>query len=515
MDERQANVVDREVTFANSEQLVSTTNLDGVIQYANPQFCKVSGYSNQELQGKNHHIVRHPSMPKPAFADLWQHLKTGDHWRGMVKNRCKNGEYYWVDAYVTPIYQGSKVVGYQSVRACPDAEQKRQANALYQQINQGKMQRPWAERRALRLGLAAQAGLGLCSWLAFSAGFSVALPAALVLVLIAVLLNQELAVTPRYFAKLRARYDSVSRFIYSGKDSHAIADYHIKMEQAKVRTILGRTQDDCNDIESNADNLHQRFESVNTDIRQQACEVELIATAVTQMSSTINEVSGNVQHTADSASTVSKECANALTEMDGTVSSINQLSTQLHHSSDTAEELVREAQSINDFMGEIQGIAEQINLLALNASIEAARAGEYGRGFSVVADEVRALSSRTHASTHQIAESVATINQRLSRFSQTFKQGVDAASATLQSSASTQQYIQEISRKMKQINEMAAQSATAVEQQTLVIGELDSNINRVSLLTQDTADLTHQAEQELQEMRGSIAKLRSLPSTFA
>ena len=128
--EDMTHTTNKERTFASSEQLVSITDLDGRITYANNEFCTVAGYTLEELVGQHHNIVRHPSMPKDAFADLWNKLKRNDSWRGMVKNRCKNGDYYWVDAYVTPVYDNNKVVGNQSVRTLPSAIQKQQAQKL-------------------------------------------------------------------------------------------------------------------------------------------------------------------------------------------------------------------------------------------------------------------------------------------------------------------------------------------------------------------------------------------------
>ncbi len=110
MGKRNQSIIDEEVKF--SEELVSTTDLRGVITYANDAFCRVAGYSYDELVGKNHNLVRHPDMPKAAFHDLWQHLKLGNSWRGAVKNRCKDGRYYWVDAFVTPIF--SQILGLRS-----------------------------------------------------------------------------------------------------------------------------------------------------------------------------------------------------------------------------------------------------------------------------------------------------------------------------------------------------------------------------------------------------------------
>ena len=135
------NTSTNEITFSDAEQLVSITDLQGRITYANDEFCKVSGYSFDELVGQHHNIVRHASMPKEAFSDLWQKLKRGDSWRGMVKNRCKAGGFYWVDAYVTPLYENNSVVGYQSVRTKPTDSQKQKAQQLYDGLNNGKSDR--------------------------------------------------------------------------------------------------------------------------------------------------------------------------------------------------------------------------------------------------------------------------------------------------------------------------------------------------------------------------------------
>jgi len=134
MARRDVHTLDSEVEFPADVQLVSTTDLRGVITYANPAFCTIAGYSADELVGHNHNLVRHPDMPKAAFADLWARLKEGKPWRGIVKNRCKDGRYYWVDAYVTPIYEGNRISGYQSVRCKPEPQFKRIAAQTYQAL---------------------------------------------------------------------------------------------------------------------------------------------------------------------------------------------------------------------------------------------------------------------------------------------------------------------------------------------------------------------------------------------
>jgi methyl-accepting chemotaxis protein len=131
-------VTNNEVPYPDGEILVSKTDLKGVITYANPAFIEISGFSERELMGKSHNVVRHPDMPPAAFEDLWDTLKDGRPWTNLVKNRAKSGDYYWVVANVTPIREGGHVVGYMSVRNKPTREQIENASSLYRRINEGK-----------------------------------------------------------------------------------------------------------------------------------------------------------------------------------------------------------------------------------------------------------------------------------------------------------------------------------------------------------------------------------------
>ena len=131
-------VTDREEVVREGERLISTTNLKGVIQSANDAFVRVSGFSEDELRGKAHNIVRHPDMPEAVYQDFWDTLKAGKPWMGVVKNRCKNGDYYWVSAYVAPVFEDGKQVGYQSVRTRATEAQKRRAARVYARMRAGK-----------------------------------------------------------------------------------------------------------------------------------------------------------------------------------------------------------------------------------------------------------------------------------------------------------------------------------------------------------------------------------------
>jgi len=139
-DEMKVNmpVTDKEVTLKDGDVVVSSTDLKGAITYCNDTFIRISGYTEKELLNKNHNMVRHPDMPPEAFQNLWDTIKTGKAWTGVVKNRCKNGDYYWVKANVNPDYHNGSLTGYTSIRSKPSSKEIQSAVALYKKIKDGK-----------------------------------------------------------------------------------------------------------------------------------------------------------------------------------------------------------------------------------------------------------------------------------------------------------------------------------------------------------------------------------------
>jgi len=146
-------VTDNEINFAEEDTLVSITDLKGTITYVNQEFIDISGFSEAELIGKNHNLVRHPDMPPAAFQDLWDTIKAGKPWVQVVKNRCKNGDYYWVKANVTPIWKDGNIVEYMSVRAKPTREEITAAQGALQLIIDGKQK--LSNRNPIKTGLSA------------------------------------------------------------------------------------------------------------------------------------------------------------------------------------------------------------------------------------------------------------------------------------------------------------------------------------------------------------------------
>ena len=143
-------VTQKEVELSDSSSIVSKTDLKGRITYINRDFIDISGFTEAELIGQSHNIVRHPDMPPEAFADLWNTVKAGKPWNGMVKNRCKNGDHYWVEANVAPIRQGGAVIGYMSVRSKATRQQIEEADRLYRQWREGKIRQPSLVAKAVK-----------------------------------------------------------------------------------------------------------------------------------------------------------------------------------------------------------------------------------------------------------------------------------------------------------------------------------------------------------------------------
>ncbi|TYK67322.1 methyl-accepting chemotaxis protein [Colwellia echini] len=510
MSNQNVSIVDKEVTFNQGEELVTTTDLRGVITYVNDTFCKVSGYAREEIIGQHHNMVRHPDMPKAAFKDLWEKNKAGQNWRGAVKNRCKDGRYYWVDAFVSPIFEQGKMSGYQSVRVNLAPKAKEMAISAYQKLNEDKKIEGWyssLNNRHILFALFSIATLmavmNLSSWLMFLLPF---IPF--------ILYFDELITTPAYFEQLKSDYDSASRWIFSGTKPHSIADFHIKVQQGKVRTILGRVVDSANIMEASVTHLNNAAGNAKAGVEKQSNELHQVSTAVEEMVATISEVSQNTINTSDKVHQAHGDCEKANQAMTKTMQQVSSLADDVAESSRSANELAEEAEKIGTIMQEIQGIADQTNLLALNAAIEAARAGEQGRGFSVVADEVRALSSRTHGATEQIHKSINEIQSTLRHWSKTMEEGKKSAENCVADTQSTQDVVTELYNAISDIADLTMQISTAAEEQSVVSSEISQNIVNISDASNDNLNQAATVESEANAIKVRTTNLKSLGLSF-
>ncbi|EIF35470.1 PAS domain S-box [Burkholderia sp. Ch1-1] len=495
-------VTGHEYEYPSLQMLVSATDLTGRIQYCNPAFIAVSGFTRDELIGQPHNLIRHPDMPREAFADMWATIRDGRPWTALVKNRRKNGDHYWVHANVTPVVERGAVVGYLSVRVKPERDTVRAAEALYARMRTGEargiklrrgvvvrtgllgrlqalMRLPVATRAAAGYAITSLALLltGLAAWQgAPPAQFWIAFGVTTAVGLVSwQLLKRQLAAPIREmsgFATRLAAGDLTADLHIARHDDLGEVLQALNQLKANLAAIVYDVRAQITGMLDNA----REISSGNVDL---ARRTELQAASLEETAATMEQLTTTVQANADAtvrALDLARD-AQAAAAVGGKIAG------QVEQ---TMAGITAASQRIADITSVIDGIAFQTNILALNAAVEAARAGEAGRSFAVVASEVRMLAQRCAASSKEIKSVV--------------EASATEVAAGTELVARTTSQMRVIDEAVGRVSSIIVDVANASSEQAEGIRQVNQAVSHLDGATQQNAALVEQAAATAQRL---------------
>ena len=346
---------------------------------------------------------------------------------------------------------------------------------------------------------------------------SAALTILVILVVLYWFLNRSLKPLQDVVATLEdiAQGDLTGQIQVTSNDEVGKLQSAMQVTVINLREMIDQINQLTDKLGDSSDNMYNITDETRIGIEKQRTDVEMVATAMNEMTSTVQEVARHASLAAEAADNADKESRKGKNVVQNTITSINQLASDIEKSTDVITEVQKNSENIGTILDVIRGIAEQTNLLALNAAIEAARAGEQGRGFAVVADEVRTLASRTQQSTQEIQKMIEALQVGSQNAVDAMGASRNHANENVQFAAEAGESLNIITDAVDTISQMNLQIASASNEQSTVAEEINQNvvnINEVADLSAEGAQQTLNASQELQELatqlRGQISKFK-------
>ncbi|MGU7783539.1 methyl-accepting chemotaxis protein [Burkholderia sp. PU8-34] len=507
-------VTQQEFDFPDDFTLMSTTDADSIITYANTTFAHVSGFSSEELVGQPHNVVRHPDMPREAFADMWATLRRGEPWTALVKNRRKNGDHYWVRANAMPVVRNGEPQGYLSVRTKAPRDEIAAADALYRAFRDGK-----AGQRRFHKGLVVRTGamriaslpqtmsvrarvhsaLFVLAPAAIGAGWACGLNggglAAFAAATVGVAAAAGLWLDAQIVRPLKRLHDQALN-VATGESRRGVRMNRVDEIGMTLRTInqLGLMfrwlVDDVSEQVHNVQRASNEIAQGNNDL---SSRTEQAASSVQETAASMAEMTATVDSNAETALQANRLAVSASDAAERGGQAVSEVVT-------TMSDITESSRKIADIIGVIDGIAFQTNILALNAAVEAARAGEQGRGFAVVAGEVRALAQRSANAAKEIKTLIGASVERVESGSRR----VDEAGKTME----------DIVTQVKRVSDLIAEISSSTAEQSTGVSQVDQAVVHLDNITQQNAALVEQSAAASESLKQQATRLVDAVNVF-
>ncbi|WP_434532935.1 methyl-accepting chemotaxis protein, partial [Enterobacter asburiae] len=499
-------VTQNEYPLDDDTTLMSTTDVHSYITHANDTFVQVSGYQLDELTGQPHNMVRHPDMPKAAFADMWYTLQQGEPWSGIVKNRRKNGDHYWVRANAVPMVRQGLVTGYMSIRTKATAEEIAAVEPLYRALNDGSCMKRihkglvvgkgWLGklpamplRWRVRSVMAALFAVLAATLIATSAGWMPLAAAALVMLLGTLLFEQQIVRPVENVARQALKVATGERNSVqhlNRSDELGLTLRAVGQLGLMCRWLINDVSSQVVSVRDGSDRLAQGNEDLNDRTRQTVANVQ-------QTVATMNQMAASVQSNSETAAEVDKlsVAASSAATKGG-----NAMQTVVK----TMDDIADSTQRIGSITSLINDIAFQTNILALNAAVEAARAGEQGKGFAVVAGEVRHLASRSASAANDIRKLIDASASKV----QSGSEQVHAAGRTMDDIV---EQVKNVTQLIAQISHATSEQATGLSELTRAVAELDSITQKNADLVEESAHISAMVKHRAGRLKDAVTVL--------
>ncbi|GHE81612.1 methyl-accepting chemotaxis protein [Thalassotalea profundi] len=495
-------------------QFIYVTDTAGQYTYVNDNFCKMSQYNEQELLSMYSSSLTHSEMPTAVIREIQGTLSQGYSWQGILRIKDSSGDSQWLDAFITPQYQQGTIVGYQTI--CQLASKKRIAKAqkIYQGLNNNSS---WVtfeltkNHKFIFLVILTLIGQGI---IFVKLGLATSIIVACSAMAPILIFWQDIIPTAIRAQKLQSIYDSISRKVYFGSGTASVFDFNFSMIKTKLKAILERTLDASSPIKNVLAKVLSGIDLTRNNLQHQKDKIDLLGGAMEQMQASTTEIANSTITAANDIDDTYKQCELAKNGIDDTTNKIKHLALAVENASASAGNLTDSANNVGELMEGIQSIADQTNLLALNAAIEAARAGEQGRGFAVVADEVRSLSSRTQDSAKQIHERLSIMLATIEDWVNLMNKNKEEAEFCVATADESNIKITQVVEQLEKVNSTANRIARSAEEQNAISNEMNNHILSVKETIEQTWSQTDVVAEQMTTLEHTVDEIANVASTF-